>query len=144
MEKLETKDYKLVKVKDKQYVFLTGSQEVLEIQNPLLEKYFDSTCKLKETNAHNEMFDELTAALIAKRDSVHIRVDPNAAPQQVMLTFNTTHSCNMACRYCFAFSKSKQVEAMPIHIAEKAIKNLLTDFPETKRYLFYFFGGEPL
>lgn len=39
MKKLETKDYKLVKVKDKQYVFLTGSQEVLEIQNPLLEEF---------------------------------------------------------------------------------------------------------
>ena len=38
MEKLETKDYKLVKVYDKKYVFLTGSQDVLEIQNPLLPK----------------------------------------------------------------------------------------------------------
>ena len=46
MEKLETKDYKLVKVNDKKYVFLTGSQDVLEIQNPLLEEYFDSTCSL--------------------------------------------------------------------------------------------------
>lgn len=144
MEKLGTKDYKLVKVKDKQYVFLTGSQDVLEIQNPLLEEYFDSTCKLNEIDTHEEKFDELTSALIAKRDHVRIQEETEAVPQQVMLTLNTTHACNMACRYCFAFSKSKQVEPMSIHVAEKAIKNLMTDFPETKRYLFYFFGGEPL
>ena len=142
MERLESKDYKLVKVKDKKYVFLTGSQDVLEIQNPLLEEYFDSTCKLKEPG--EEKFDELTSVLIAKRDSVHILEEPEVIPQHVMLTFNTTHACNMACRYCFAFSKSKPVKPMPTHVAEKAIKNLLTDFPKTKRYLFYFFGGEPL
>lgn len=144
MEKLETKDYKLVKVYDKKYVFLTGSQDVLEIQNPLLEEYFDSTCSLNVNATYEEKFDELTSALIAKRDRVHIREEPEAIPQQVMLTFNTTHACNMACRYCFAFSKSKQFKPMSTHIAEKAIKNLLMDFPETKRYLFYFFGGEPL
>ena len=62
MKKLETKDYKLVKVKDKQYVFLTGSQEVLEIQNPLLEEYFDSTCSWNENATHEEKFDKLTSA----------------------------------------------------------------------------------
>ncbi len=144
MEKLETKDYKLVKVYDKKYVFLTGSQDVLEIQNPLLEEYFDSTCSLNVNATYEEKFDKLTSALIAKRESVHIREEPEAIPQQVMLTLNTTHACNMACRYCFAFSKSKQVQPMSTHIAEKAIKNLLMDFPEAKRYLFYFFGGEPL
>lgn len=144
MEKLETKDYKLVKVYDKKYVFLTGSQDVLKIQNPLLEEYFDSTCSLNVNATYEEKFDKLTSALIAKRESVHIREEPEAIPQQVMLTLNTTHACNMACRYCFAFSKSKQVQPMSTHIAEKAIKNLLMDFPEAKRYLFYFFGGEPL
>ena len=144
MEKLETKDYKLVKVYDKKYVFLTGSQDVLEIQTPLLEEYFDSTCSLNVNATYEEKFDKLTSALIAKRESVHIREEPEAIPQQVMLTLNTTHACNMACRYCFAFSKSKQVQPMSTHIAEKAIKNLLMDFPEAKRYLFYFFGGEPL
>lgn len=144
MKKLETKDYKLVKVKDKQYVFLTGSQEVLEIQNPLLEEYFDSTCNWNENATHEEKFDKLTSALIAMRDNVHIREETETVPQQVMLTFNTTHACNMACRYCFAFTKEKRIEPMSIHVAEKAIKNLLKDFPNTKRYLFYFFGGEPL
>ena len=144
MKKLETKDYKLVKVKDKQYVFLTGSQEVLEIQNPLLEEYFDSTCSWNENATHEEKFDKLTSALIAMRDNVHIREETETVPQQVMLTFNTTHACNMACRYCFAFTKEKHIEPMSIHVAEKATKNLLKDFPNTKRYLFYFFGGEPL
>lgn len=144
MKKLETKDYKLVKVKDKQYVFLTGSQEVLEIQNPLLEEYFDSTCSWNENATHEEKFDKLTSALIAMRDNVHIREETETVPQQVMLTFNTTHACNMACRYCFAFTKEKHIDPMSIHVAEKATKNLLKDFPNTKRYLFYFFGGEPL
>ena len=35
MEKLETKDYKLVKVYDKKYVFLTGSQDVVTTQHPM-------------------------------------------------------------------------------------------------------------
>lgn len=66
MEKLETKDYKLVKVYDKKYVFLTGSQDVLEIQNPLLEEYFDSTCSLNVNATYEEKFDKLTSALIAR------------------------------------------------------------------------------
>lgn len=122
MEKLETKDYKLVKVYDKKYVFLTGSQDVLEIQNPLLEEYFDSTCSLNVNATYEEKFDKLTSALIAKRESVHIREEPEAIPQQVMLTLNTTHACNMACRYCFAFSKASKFSQCLLILQKRQLK----------------------
>lgn len=145
MKKLPTSDYKLLEVDGQEYVFLAGCQEIMEITNPLLTAYFNSTCGTEAKKGTNEeTFDELTSALIAKRDTVHIREGPDKNPRQVMLTLNTTHRCNMACSYCFAFSKHQQAEPMPITIAEKAIKNLLRDFPETAQYIFYFFGGEPL
>jgi hypothetical protein len=36
MKKLPTSDYKLLEVDGQEYVFLTGSQELMEITNPLL------------------------------------------------------------------------------------------------------------
>ena len=144
MKKLTTSDYKLLEVEGQKYVFLTGSQEIMEITNPLLTAYFNPTCESEAKGTNEEMFEELTSVLIAKRDAVHIREDPDRNPRQVMLTLNTTHRCNMACSYCFAFTKHQQAKPMPINIAEKAIRNLLRDFPETEQYMFYFFGGEPL
>lgn len=144
MTKLSTSDYKLLEVDGREYVFLTGSQEIMEITNPLLIAYFNPTCESEAKGTNEETFDELTSALIVKRDAVHIREDPDRNPRQVMLTLNTTHRCNMACSYCFAFTKYQQAKPMPINIAEKAIRNLLRDFPETEQYMFYFFGGEPL
>lgn len=144
MKKLPTSDYKLLEVDGQEYVFLTGSQELMEITNPLLTAYFNPTCESEAKGTNEEMFEELTSALIAKRDAVHIREDPNRNPRQVMLTLNTTHRCNMACSYCFAFTMHQQANPMPIIVAEKAIKNLLRDFPKTEQYMFYFFGGEPL
>lgn len=35
MKKLPTSDYKLLEVDGQEYVFLTGSQELMEITNPL-------------------------------------------------------------------------------------------------------------
>lgn len=144
MKKLPTSDYKLLEVDGQEYVFLTGCQEIMEITNPLLTAYFTPTCESKAKGTNEEKFEDLTSALIVKRDAVHIREDPNRNPRQVVLTLNTTHRCNMACSYCFAFTKHQQAKPMPIAIAEKAIKNLLRDFPETEQYMFYFFGGEPL
>lgn len=144
MTKLSTSDYKLLEVDGREYVFLTGSQEIMEITNPLLIAYFNPTCESEAKGTNEETFDELTSALIVKRDAVHIREDPDRNPRQVMLTLNTTHRCNMACSYCFAFTMHQQANPMPIIVAEKAIKNLLRDFPKTEQYMFYFFGGEPL
>lgn len=95
---------------------------MLEIQNPLLEEYFDSTCSLNVNATYEEKFDALTSALIAKRDRVHIREEPEAIPQQVMLTFNTTHACNMACRYCFAFSKASNLSQCLLILQKRQLK----------------------
>lgn len=45
MKKLTTSDYKLLEVEGQKYVFLTGSQEIMEITNPLLTAYFNPTCE---------------------------------------------------------------------------------------------------
>lgn len=101
MKKLPTSDYKLLEVDGQEYVFLAGCQEIMEITNPLLTAYFNSTCGAEAKGTNGETFDELTSALIAKRDTVHIREGPDRNPRQVMLTLNTTHRCNMACSYYF-------------------------------------------
>lgn len=76
MNKLSTNDYKLLEVNGKEYVFLTGSQEIMEITNPVLAEYF-KTANVSQTKSTNEdMFKELSSALITKRDAVHIREDP--------------------------------------------------------------------
>lgn len=105
MKKLPTSDYKLLEVDGREYVFLTGSQEIMEITNPLLTAYFNPTCESEAKGTNEETFEELTSALIIKRDAVHIREDPDRNPRQVMLTLNTTHRCNMACSYCFRILK---------------------------------------
>lgn len=76
MNKLSTNDYKLLEVNGKEYVFLTGSQEVMEITNPLLAEYFKTTNESPTESTNEEMFNELSSALISKRDAVHIREDP--------------------------------------------------------------------
>lgn len=76
MNKLSTNDYKLLEVNGKEYVFLTGSQEVMEITYPLLAEYFKTTNESPTKSTNEEMFNELSSALIVKRDSVHIREDP--------------------------------------------------------------------
>lgn len=48
MKKLTTSDYKLLEVEGQKYVFLTGSQEIMEITNPLLTAYFNPTCESKQ------------------------------------------------------------------------------------------------
>ena len=93
MTKLPTSDYKLLEVDGREYVFLTGSQEIMEITNPLLTAYFNPTCESEAKGTNEETFEELTSALIVKRDAVHIREDPDRNPRQVMLTLNTTHRC---------------------------------------------------
>ena len=71
MTKLSTSDYKLLEVDGREYVFLTGSQEIMEITNPLLIAYFNPTCESEAKGTNEETFDELTSALIVKRDAVH-------------------------------------------------------------------------
>lgn len=144
MNKLSTNDYKLLEVNGKEYVFLTGSQEILEITNPSLAEYFKTPNESQTKSTNEDMFNELSSALIAKRDAVRIREDPQVAPKQVMLTLNTTRQCNMVCTYCFAHTEHKHSQPMSLSTAERAIKNLVRDFPQTEHYLFYFFGGEPL
>lgn len=76
MNKLSTNDYKLLEVNGKEYVFLTGSQEIMEMTNPLLSEYLKTTCESQTKSTNEDLFNELSSALIVKRDSVHIREDP--------------------------------------------------------------------
>lgn len=92
MNKLSTNDYKLLEVNGKEYVFLTGSQEIMEITNPSLAEYFKTTNESQTKSTNEDMFNELSSTLIAKRDSVRIREDPQVSNKQALLTKNVSNS----------------------------------------------------
>jgi len=142
---IETKDFKLFSVGDRQYVFLTGSQQIMEITTPLMSKYFKAAEdgeKLLWQDGNDTA--EITEELIRQRDAVEVKDTPLSGYKQVMLTLNTTHGCNMACRYCFASTDSDRRKVMTAEVARASVENLLVQFPDARRYLIYFFGGEPL
>lgn len=53
----------------------------------------------------------------------------------------TTHSCNLACRYCFVHQGKLE---MPLQVAFDAIDFLVANNPPETSSTVYFFGGEPL
>lgn len=142
---IETKDFKLFSVGDRQYVFLTGSQQIMEITTPLMSKYFKAAEDGEKLLWQDENDNaEITEELIRQRDAVEINDTPLSGYKQVMLTLNTTHGCNMACRYCFASTDSDRRKVMTTEVARASVENLFVQFPNARHYLIYFFGGEPL
>lgn len=142
---ITAKDFKLLQVGNKDYVFLNGSQQVMEITTPLLSDYFMAASgNGKIRRSKRAEAEELTKELIALRDSVPVREPSDEYHNQVMLTLNITHGCNMACRYCFASTDEERKMVMSAKVARKSIENLLVLYPQAQRYIIYFFGGEPL
>lgn len=158
---IETKDFKLINADGRQYVFLTGRQQVMEITTPQMYEYFMTAARLVKPSLKKEVLamlrlpgagisrkesNELTRELTELRDSVKVKYIPynRQKHEQVMLILNTTHGCNMACRYCFASTDEEKQRVMTAEVARRSIENQLALYPEAKRYLIYFFGGEPL
>lgn len=143
---IETKDFKLFNVGESRYVFLAGSQQVMEITTPQINRYFKAAAEGMRhvPDMDEETMEDFTKELNELRNSVVIKDVQLSGYEQVMLTLNTTHGCNMACRYCFASTDSDRRKVMPAKVARKSVENLLAQFPDAKRYMIYFFGGEPL
>lgn len=61
------------------------------------------------------------------------------------LCLNVSHSCNMACSYCFtSHNLSPKDSLMSLDVAYKAIDFLIDSSREIKNIEIDFFGGEPL
>ena len=139
---LEQKDFQRFSSGNKQYVFLTGNQQTLEITTPEMDTYF-KMCADKQVDLplNNLIVAKLTNVLEGLKT---IPTNNHSTSKQVMLTLNTTHGCNMACKYCFASTLKDRRNVMPLSVVQKSIQNLIENNKSAEQYIIYFFGGEPL
>ena len=138
---LKPNTYYTFSFKRKKYVFLSGSQRILEITNPTLDAYFKICNGEEQKDAlPGSTLAQLTNALAAY---CTLPQRHQTEQRQKMLTLNVTSGCNMACKYCFATTSAKK-KAMPLKVAEQAIRNMLENNPADELFTLYFFGGEPL
>ena len=137
-----TENYQIFNIDNRDFVFLTGVHDVMEIVNPELKKYFSvHTNKIK-----TEVAEQLTQTITTLREqkckpALERKLE---APKQMMITLNTTHGCNMACKYCFASTQKDKMSVMPLSVAQKAIEGIVKENPQVEKFSIYFFGGEPL
>lgn len=138
-------NFKLFNFENREFVFLTGPQQIMELTTQELKTYFNNALGLSTKKGLKVNYiKEITESLEEIISSAEIPIESSTAPKQAMLTLNITHECNMACKYCFASTTNKHKNVMPSYVARKAIQNLLHQFPNAETYMIYFFGGEPL
>lgn len=139
---LQQGDFHIFSFDKKKYVFLSGSQQILEISNPTMDAYFKRCAGRDDGNALGDTtIDKVTETLKS------LCTVPSACcekQKQDMLTLNITHGCNMSCKYCFASTLQDRKSVMSLSVARNAIANMLEGNPDSERYTIYFFGGEPL
>lgn len=129
-------------VGQKRYVFLSGSQQILEISTSIMDTYFKICTGQKEHSALNETdIRQMTEAL---QKFCTVSVPHDEAQKTDMLIVNVTRECNMACKYCFAATRQEGERRMPLSVFRKAIVNMAEVNPDNECYTVYFFGGEPL
>ncbi len=139
---LQQGDFHIFSFNKKKYVFLSGSQQILEISNPTMDAYFKRCAGRDDGNTLGDTtIDKVTETLKS------LCTVPSACcekQKQDMLTLNVTHGCNMSCKYCFASTLQDRKSVMSLSVAQNAIANMLEGNPDSERYTIYFFGGEPL
>lgn len=136
---IEQKYFKLFNIVNKNFIFLAGSQHVMELTTQDLETYFYTAAGVSMKNQVDEnIANEFTESLNELKGSVEIPKDQDVSSKQVILTLNTTHGCNMACKYCFASTADASTKVMPLSVARKTIQNLLKQFLEAELYMMYF------
>lgn len=139
---LKQGDFRIFSLDKKKYVFLSGSQQILEINNPTMDEYFKRCAgRCNDKTLGDAVIDKVTETLksLCTTSSSYSREQ-----KQDMLTLNVTHGCNMSCKYCFASTLQDRKSVMPLSIARDAIINMIKGNPDSDRYTIYFFGGEPL
>ena len=135
---LKQGDFHVFSFDKKKYVFLSGSQQILEISNPTTDAYFKRCAGRDDGNTLGDTtIDKVTETLKS------LCTVPSACyekQKQDMLTLNVTHGCNMSCKYCFASTLQDRKSVMSLSVARNAIANMLEGNPDSERYTIYFFG----
>lgn len=139
---LTRRDFQLFTLHNSQYVFLTGNSQILEITSPLMDTYF----KMCTGQDIKTPLDYSTVNLLTNtlRNMQIANTTKQNTEKQAMLILNTTHGCNMACKYCFASTYQDRQNVMSLSVVRRAIIYMLENNPDAKQYIIYFFGGEPL
>lgn len=138
---LDPGNFKLIHNNNKNYVFLTESLQILHITTPAMESYFD-LCQGKKGPVPLEGREVCT--ITEKINEIRRIPAVQEVNKQQMLILNTTHGCNMACKYCFASTKEEKQSVMTLSTVAKSVTNMVNNNPEAEVYTVYFFGGEPL
>lgn len=95
----------------------------------------------RDPNISEDVYDEIEAIL-----SIHKPLKIHEPEDLVLksLCLNVSHSCNMACSYCFASHNFSKISLMSLDVACKAIDFLIEASRGVKNIEIDFFGGEPL
>lgn len=138
---LMRKDFQLFSVGNKKYVFLSRNLHILEITTPIMDTYFKMCSKEKIALPLNEQVTKNLTSVLEEMNSIPNNMEIS---KEAMLTLNTTHGCNMACKYCFVSTSEDRKNVMQLPVVRKSIINMIEANQEAERYIIYFFGGEPL
>ena len=132
---LQQGDFHIFSFDKKKYVFLSGSQQILEISNPTMDAYFKRCAGRDDGNTLGDTtIDKVTETLKS------LCTVPSACcekQKQDMLTLNITHGCNMSCKYCFASTLQDRKSVMSLSVARNAIANMLEGNPDLGNARFF-------
>ena len=119
------------------YINSSAEKEILELLENRSTYFKTLNKKLSDIWQH----DRLKESLLEKSLKDHMNIGLNS------LWLNISHTCNMACRYCFV-NKGKydsKVQLMSLAIADNAVNEWLEKIDCTQKvFNVIFFGGEPL
>jgi len=107
--------------------------------------FFEVDQEVFENVQQGECPDELTAVLPEQPTLEWLRNQLEQRPRQLSaLCLNVTHTCNMACKYCFAQQGNYggQQAVMDFAVAKDAVDLLMESSSSWAD--IDFFGGEPL
>jgi len=138
---LVKRDWHLFNIKGEYFLFNSlgslyqldeeGAKAVVSLFNGLRDPYVSE-----------ETYREIEE-ILNLHNPIRIYTDENLTLKS--LCINVSHSCNMACDYCFTrHNLSPNESLMPLEIAYRAIDFLFKSSKDIKNIEIDFFGGEPL
>lgn len=138
---LVKRDWHLFDIKGEYFLFNSlGSLYQLDEEGAkAVESLFNG---LRDPHVSEETYREIEE-IINSYNPIEIYSDENLTLKS--LCINVSHSCNMACDYCFTRHNLLSNESlMPLETAYKAIDFLFESSRDVKNIEIDFFGGEPL
>ncbi|MGC8972069.1 MAG: SPASM domain-containing protein [bacterium] len=138
---LVKRDWHLFNIKGEYFLFNSlGSLYQLDEEGAkAVKSLFDG---LKDSYVSEETYREIEE-ILSSYNPIKIRTDENLTLKS--LCINVSHSCNMACDYCFTrHNLSSNESFMSLEIAYRAIDLLFESSRDVRNIEIDFFGGEPL